>query len=121
MANFLSVDEVLHLRSGGHDVVVEGGDVEGVAGEVAGEGFLDDSVVLLPGGDLFADLRNLLRVGLSHSVDPCLDLEGRHADQEPVQQPDGVDPVCQVTGGDQEISMDDLVEGRGMGSQEGGD
>ena len=102
-------------------MVVEGGDVEGVAGEVAGEGLLDDSVVLLLGGDLLADLRDLLRVGLSHSVDPGLDLEVCHADQEAVQQPDGVDPVRQATGGDQEIPMDDVVDGRGMGSQQGGD
>ena len=87
MADFLSVDDVLHLGGGGHDVVVEGGDVEGVAGEVAGEGFLDDVGVLVLGGDLFADLRDLFRVGFSHSVDPGLDLEVCHADDEPVQQP----------------------------------
>ena len=117
MADFLSVDDVLHLGGGGHDVVVEGGDVEGVAGEVAGEGFLDDVGVLVLGGDLFADLRDLFRVGLNHSVDPGLDLEFCHADQEAVQQPDVVDPVRQAAGGDQEIPMDDVVDGRGMGSQ----
>ena len=79
MADFLAVDDVLHLRGSGHDVVVEGGEIKFVAGEVAGEGFLDDSVVLVLGGDLLTDLRNLLRVGLNHSVDPCLDLVTRRS------------------------------------------
>ena len=84
MADFLSVDEVFHLGGGGHDVVVEGGEIKFVAGEVVGEGFLDDVGVLVLGGDLFVDLRDLFRVGFSHSVDPCLDLEVCHADDEAV-------------------------------------
>ena len=61
-----------------------GGEIKFVAGEVVGEGFLDDVGVLVLGGDLFVDLRDLFRVGFSHSVDPCLDLEVCHADDEAV-------------------------------------